>query len=466
MNKFKSIIGAIFLILFLCFSYYCNTDTSKSDISMEELIEDLTYLVEIIKDAHCDPYRLISESEFDKALENAVKEIKNNNQSNFTQAESYFILQEFISHIQDEHTQIRFPDNIFGGIKLLPFTFRIIENRFFIKGSINDSPVPEMAEVLEINGKPVSVIHNECLKYINYPIDHAKNIIMEKYIYYYTSFLYGMKSPWILKYKTGSEVKSHSAEGVSADLIFQEVYKSAKYNDYSITKDDMVVPVLDLPSFSYGDIQNYKRYIDNFFSMHWDDEAIIIDIRQNPGGHGVWGFYLLDFFTENPYAVSELFTFKVSDLFRNSGYRSKAGDNLNDADNGDYILSNMENLWTPHQTGRKFNGEVYLLVSHATNSAGVVFAAAFKYNRIGRVIGRETAGRLEFSSDPVSLVLPNSGLQFYIPVAIFRLPGDDPDRGVMPDIEVEYSAEDMIRDIDKDVEKVFELMKEKGKSKK
>ena len=115
---------------------------------------------------------------------------------------------------------------------------------------------------------------------------------------------------------------------------------------------------------------------------------------------------------------------------------------------------------SPHSTINKFKGKAFLLISENTFSAGVVFAAIFKDNGIGVVIGRETSGRESFGSDPISLSLPNSKLKGSIPLAIYTLPGNNPDRGVMPDILVSRSIDDYRLGRDKEMEKVKELIKE------
>ncbi|NIO20093.1 MAG: hypothetical protein GTN76_04950, partial [Candidatus Aenigmarchaeota archaeon] len=75
---------------------------------------------------------------------------------------------------------------------------------------------------------------------------------------------------------------------------------------------------------------------------------------------------------------------------------------------------------------------------HYTNSAAVVFSAIFKHQKLGTIVGQETGGRETFTSDPIIIEMPNSALRAVIPVAILALPGKNPDRGVLPDIEVEY----------------------------
>jgi C-terminal processing protease CtpA/Prc len=108
----------------------------------------------------------------------------------------------------------------------------------------------------------------------------------------------------------------------------------------------------------------------------------------------------------------------------------------------------------------KFKGKTFLLISENTFSAGVVFAAVFKANKMGVVIGLETSGRVCFGSDPVMITLRNTKLTGSIPLAIYTLPGENSDRGVIPDIKVTRSIDDYQLGHDIELEKVKELIKE------
>jgi hypothetical protein len=65
---------------------------------------------------------------------------------------------------------------------------------------------------------------------------------------------------------------------------------------------------------------------------------------------------------------------------------------------------------------------------------------------------------VRFASDPVTITLSNSNLKGSIPVAIYTLPGNDPDRGVLPDIKVSRTIDDYHLGWDKEMEKVKELI--------
>jgi hypothetical protein len=55
--------------------------------------------------------------------------------------------------------------------------------------------------------------------------------------------------------------------------------------------------------------------------------------------------------------------------------------------------------------------------------------------------------------------LPNSKLKGSFPVAIYQLPGNNPDRGVMPDVKVFRSINDFHSGGDKEMETVQELIR-------
>jgi len=336
--------------------------------------------------------------------------------------------------------------------------YKKLGEKMFVEKNLGNTTIPEFSEILEINKVQTRSIWQRCLKYMNPPLPHAKVNMFEKFISTILTTLFDMHPPWVIQYKSGGKVNTVETEGINGEMLFKVLFGFPAYREDSIVFNGKEIPVLDIPSFAYGRYQDYERFIDNFFSKHQKKEALIIDLRRNPGGNGTWGYYMLDYLTDSSYKIINVFDFKVSKIFRTSNYRSKAGNNLVGAKNGDYIPSASNGIRTPQNKRNKFQGRVFLLVSHTTDSAGVVTAAIFKHGKMGTVIGQETAGRIKFNSDPVAVKLPNSGLEVFIPVAIYALPGDNPDRGVIPDIVIDYSIEDLKKHSDKEIEKIKELI--------
>jgi hypothetical protein len=94
-----------------------------------------------------------------------------------------------------------------------------------------------------------------------------------------------------------------------------------------------------------------------------------------------------------------------------------------------------------------------------TFSAGVLFTGLFQSNHLGTIVGSETGGRVYMLSDPRPVFFPHSNLAYLLPVAKLIVGDGDPDRGVMPDVSVEFTTEDYTNYRDKDMEQVIDLIK-------
>ena len=422
-------------------------------------MEDIDYFIEKIEEAHAEPYRVISKEEFKKLAARLKEYTLTLREDRISPWESYYILAELAAAIQDEHTLIGAPYHLLPETELyFPFKIKVMEEKIYIARNLGDTAIPELSELLEINGISVRTIREKCIKYQNFPLPHAKARTFEQAVNIFLTTVFDMHSPWKIKYISDDSVKEAAAEGVSGNILLKALTGPAAYSEKKLTVAGKEIPVLDIPSFAYGSFENYQQFIDDVFARHKNKEALIIDLRQNPGGNGVWGYYMMDYIAEFPYKTREEFIFKVSEVFKKSGYRSKAGDRWKEAKNGTYIPISSNNIRSPQPEAKRFTGRAFLLVSDSTNSAGVVTAAIFKYNKMGTVIGQETKGRLKFNSDPVTVRLPRTQFSLQIPVAIYALPGDIPDRGVIPDIITSYSLEDIRKGLDKEMEKVKEIL--------
>ncbi|MFC2158600.1 S41 family peptidase [Acidobacteriota bacterium] len=454
----KSLILGLVFVSAAAFSAVFQTTPS---VSKEELLADLRFMIEKAEEAHPDPYRLITREDFRKAVQGIEHTIRQNKQNHFSTLECFYLLQEVASLIQDEHTTITFPDMALKNEKIyFPHMVKVIGNKVFSTKNLIDSEIPEMTELLGINGVPVITIKEECRKLIQFPLPHAKNYIFERIFGLYLTGYFRLTAPWTISFRSGTRVETRTSPGTTLAALRKAFRLTGEYRKYTITAGLEDIPVLDIPSFSYGRFEDYRRFVDDFFRENSNKKAVVIDIRKNPGGNGTWAYYLMDHFAQSIYPILEKFEFKVSELFKRSSYASKAGGGVFSAENGTYLPLPGDNMRTPVYRGEKFEGQVYLLTSHATNSAGVVMAAIFKNAHMGTVIGQETAGRIEFSSDPVKISMPNTGLSFIVPVAIYALPGDDPDRGVSPDIQIEYSIKDVKESRDKEIDYVRKLVLE------
>ena len=450
------------LLLFVFLFLSVNIFAGCREVSKIELIEDIDAYVNTIDQVHAEPYRLITREKFiGKALELKQK-IRALEEDSISVLKCAFYLQELSALIQDGHTRINFPfDQLTGKESVLPLKLKIIDGNVYVLDNLGHKSVPNFCSILEINGVPVETLREKCSKLYNTSLDHAKYLMFAESFHLLLVNYLDINPPWTVKYKMDSKVQVTELQAMTSKAYNeQRTRRGNRYRSYSIAVNDVEIPVLDLPGFSYGKAKDWESFIDTFFLMHKNSRYLVIDLRQNPGGSGYWGFYLLDYLTDSSYRIANKFEFKVSEMMRESRYAFKAGNQLNHVKNGEYLNVVNHQMRSPHTTLNKFRGKTFLLISENTFSAGVVCAAVFKANQMGVVIGQETSGRESFGSDPVTITLPNSKLKGPIPLAIYTLPGNNPDRGVIPDIKVTRSIDDYHLGRDIEMEKVKELIKE------
>jgi hypothetical protein len=432
------------------------------DVSKVELIEDIDIYVNTIDQVHADPYRLISRENFIGKAQELKQKIRALENAKISVPQCALYLMELCALIQDGHTRINFPfDHLTGKESVFPLRLKMINGNAFVLDNLSNESVPNFCSILDINGIPIETLFEKCCYIYNTSLEHAKYLMFEESFPLLLANYLDIPPPWAVTYKMNSKVQVAELQ----QTTFKAVNKQSKprrnrYRSYSISVNDVRIPVLDLPGFSYGEARDWESFIDTFFQIHNGSRYLIIDLRQNQGGSGYWGFYLLDYLTDSTYRIAKKFEFKVSDMLRESIYADKAGNQLQYTRNGKYLDVVNHQMRAPHTTFSKFKGKTYLLISENTFSAGVVFAAVFQASQMGVVVGQETSGRVRFGSDPVTITLPNSKLKGSIPVAIYTLPGNNPDRGVMPDIEVSPTIADYHFGWDKEMEKVKELIHE------
>lgn len=460
MKKYN--IHSIFIVIILFFFFgFCGRNDY---VSRDKLINDIEYYSNVINEAHGEPYRIISSQRFEKKVEELKHHIRSLKTDKIPIIDCYFFLQELTALIQDGHTRINFPfQNLEDSDLLLPFALKVIDGKVFIVKKLEENQVPIFSEILEINHTPMRTLMLESYKLFNSSLEHGKSILFEYSFQLYLPTYFDLPSPWVVTYRSESQIREAEVKGCTVNQYLTIFQRDSQYKESSFTVAEEVIPVLDIPSFAHGSKRDYMNFIDTFFEKYKKANYLVIDLRKNPGGNGAWGYYLLDYLTDSPYRVIKRFDFKVSDIFRDSQYSNKAGDKLKKAKNGIYLPIETAEIRRPHRKANKFRGSVFLLTSRYTFSAGVVTAAIFKFNKMGTVIGQETLGKEKFCSDPITLKLPHTKLEFTLPLAIYRLPGNNPDRGVIPDIFTVHSIEDYQNHKDNELDKVRELVKKNRK---
>lgn len=234
--------------------------------------------------------------------------------------------------------------------------------------------------------------------------------------------------------------------------------------------------VMTINSFAGGN--NLKNFIKRSFKKLEKDDIrnLIIDIRANGGGDISNYVTLTRYIRNTPFKVADTSagiskTFAPYTKYIKSGFFNNIGMLLltkKQAD-GRYHFGYWERHVMKPKNKNHYSGDVYVLTNGLTFSASSLFSSVVKGQENVTLVGENTGGAWHGNSGIIipDITLPNTKLRVRLPM--FRLVQFEhvakTGTGVIPDHYVGPTVESSRKDIDRKMEFVKELIKEKSKSK-
>ena len=239
-------------------------------------------------------------------------------------------------------------------------------------------------------------------------------------------------------------------------------------------RDD--IPILTVRTFGggaysqagidYGDF--LQDAFDGFSSRGVTD--LILDLRNNGGGSDAFGKMLVAYFLDDAfdyYAALELNDYRFDFMqYTTSPDREFPEDRRRPNDRGTYDVLGHPNLGPQQPAEPGFRRRVYVLQNGGSFSATGEFTSVLHHNYEDAVFVGEESGAGYYgnvSGAGVLLVLPNSGIRVNLPLMKYSTAADGytpVDRGLLADIEIEASIEDVLADRDAVLEHTLELIRE------
>ncbi|HSF89351.1 MAG TPA: S41 family peptidase [Saprospiraceae bacterium] len=215
--------------------------------------------------------------------------------------------------------------------------------------------------------------------------------------------------------------------------------------------------VLSLPDFDAG-----KPVIKSCFNYMQKEhiENLIIDLRDNRGGSGNIGDYLISFVIDS--TLTYYLDKKVTPMRYKEYLHQKEGIIVSNK----YIMTDsLTRSYYFNIKPRKkcnFNGHVYVMTNGGTFSTGSFAASVLKNAAGATVVGQETGGSEYAIGGGVigRLVLPYSGLNVRFPLYKWRfnVMEENSGRGVVPDSIVRPDPKTMLLHTDQVLARVIELV--------
>ncbi len=458
------------------------------DLAPARLREDLHVLRESLEEGHSGLYRYTPKAEMDRVFEQTESRL--DRLMNWRQF--YGLVLPIIANIRCGHTHItpgaQLTEEVETGIPLLPLDVQIVGGRPWI---LRDYTAGDQnfrgAELIEINGR--KVVNLLPLLYAATPVDG--NSVSGKIwrlgpdggtrFQLFLYFLAGIEAPYsILARSGGRTLRAEALAGLTDRELRRK--QSAGYPRDPVPDaefrliDNGDVGVLTMRFFSeFVDTKpqrTMKQFIEDCFQQMGERKTVslILDLRGNEGGEDELGAHLFSHLINEPFhyydkVVANHLEFNLS-RYTERAIRFPEND-FRKTHEGRYIYTARPNLGVQQPRSPYFGGKVIALMDGGSFSVTCEFLSTLHAAKRATFLGTETAGAYfgNSSGSFATVMLPNTKLSVRIPLLTYYIsaknPSAKPDRGILPDIRIEPTIQDLLGGRDPVMEKALRLARVK-----
>ena len=486
----KKAIAGILLILIACFLYSMPLQEQKpydpdKTYSAENLRKDLQVLWEVLDEGHAGldrytPKSVLKES-FLKAISGAA--------ASMTEFDFYVKILPLIEKIKDGHTRAQLSPAATAFLDsrpvIFPFGLRFLGNRTYIFRNLSgDRSIQAGAELMEINGMPLDKILPELLRLIPNDAGIATRKIrqLEFPANFGTLFAlrFGRPESYRIRFKPHLSEKAleSSVPGIKGEdvvRILNEKYPETarRLPAYELAFHGTTA-ILTIRSFSDGpekELPPYPVFLKNTFLALEEKKIsnLIIDLRENGGGNDHYGKLLFAYVMDRPFLYYKALEAKKDryELFKFGGVtKEEAADlagHVKKNEHGWFDVLGHPNSGILDPQNPRFSGKVAILIGGLSFSATGETTSLFHYHKKAVFFGEECGAGYygNTSGFIVTVVLPNTGIRVRVPLVLYSMAVDGypKDRGIIPDVLVSPTIEDLLAGRDPVMERALASLK-------
>jgi C-terminal processing protease CtpA/Prc len=430
-------------------------------LSPKEMKEDLDTLFLAICEIHPNPYFNISKQEFDILKIKAYSKIN----SSMSVKDFWKLTAPIVANIGDGHTNLQTPSGewfyqICSNRKIVfPLELHIIKDSTFVRKNFSDTPIKNGNYIVSINGIHTKKIIDDFIPYISGGLQHFKIAIIERYFPKMLYVIYGFKSPFKVEIMDSQgKIKKYTLEGVDKNTYDKMIVNLLDHNFHFEEIPELKASIIRFNNFLNR--KKFDKFLENSFTKIKEKKYryLIIDLRNNGGGNSDVAIDLLDYLINKPYQYFGGVREKISKYTLK--YVQK------DFKNKEFTIDSIytfERIFIVKLSKNplRFKGKIFVITSNYTFSEATCFAAVIKDYGVGTLIGEETGGIPTNYGYSCPVNLFNSHLTLNVSWWYLIRPNGDTTythRGIMPDIPVKTTAEDLHKNIDPVMKKVKEII--------
>lgn len=467
MRKFRYL---LLMVAVICVAIHsCNdhkTDIIAETTSPVKLKEDLALLKQLLEDAHAGTFSFTNK----KYLNRLFDSISTSITEPITKREFLNKVDYIIEQLHCAHTNCFFDqaylDTLVQRKYFFPIPLMRIGDQIFINTDTYN--IPFGSEVFLINNHTTKEIFNK-LSFHEHTdglsTGNKASAINDDFPYdFFLAF--GPQKEFVIRYRDAEtkvvEIKTADAESLnfidqSSGDINYNFPTSAPY-DFTID-DEKCTGILTVRTFdqpTYQQQSAFKNFLQNSFSLmkYKVIKNLVIDYRNNTGGHFACSYTLLSHFITSPLIEFDSVIRRFNQLpFKNyvsvndsstrmlidssyEGYQPTA--------NRNYAMK-AQQIDTCFPAEEIFKGKIFVITNSNVISAAASSTSLLKELAGATVIGEETGGGYaEFNSEILSYTLPNSGIKVDIPTLRYYTPVRKKESTVQPDHYIPINKTDFL----------------------
>lgn len=371
----------------------------KKRIDIQALHSDLFFLDSILRELHPQLYSFLTKDSLDRLLERTFREIS----QSLTLEEFYLYAAKLTNAVQCSHTGVKLPSSYQKKIEIYGYFFplRLYFDKgkaFYISGkSAGKTDLSPGDEVVGINNRAIHEIINQLFFYLPSEGCNTTTKYNELNKSFNTLFyLIDDSEEFNVQYKNGDTIKSVNVSASHLSEINFDFNSNAQDKQLEFTYvANGTIAVLKNSSFAIPDMDLYFNQLDQFFGNLKTNkiENLIIDLRDNSGGHPIFAAQLFSYLTDSVFVY-----FKRNDEVPE--------------------FEPLYNLMQPNSLN--FLGNVYVLVNGGCLSTTGHLISLLRFYTNAVFVGEEPGSTFRCNDFSIQVTLPKSGIRVNVPRTTFE----------------------------------------------
>jgi len=436
---------------------------AQETFTAQQARADLAELYEGLQRAHYDLFERTPKRVFDQRYEALRRAFDGPVAAEDLHTE----LQRFVALAQHGHARINTPNpawsaHLEAGGRLFPLDLAVHEGEVIVTGAPETAAVRPGDRILAIDAMANPIWLERIMRNISAETPALAHSIIERFGVVYFWIEFGDQAYYDITYERDGERRSTRIEAVDFDT-----WRASGGREDAFTLDGreagMASPEIaylrpgpfynlqartEEEAFDPDAVAAFVDFIDESFAgfIEAGAQALVLDLRDNPGGDSSFSDPMIAWFADRPFKYVSQFRLKVSPETTASnqarldarpegqgGVSARYAELFATARNGETVLFDVPAA-QPRE-GRRFEGEVYVLVNRFSYSNAVSAAALIQDYGFGVILGEPTRDMATSFGAMETFTLENSGFRVgYAKAHIIRPNGEARLHALTPDI--------------------------------